>query len=163
MIVTKPGARLDHRMMDGFILPSEEALTSSLLPPYGFGCDCIPVLISAEEAAARGLTGAHPAGDIYEFMKAQGATPRGAGGPLDFLTAGGIPFTAGPQSGFDSAFASTDMYSQLAALRQKASELQIEDPEAWAAMHQWLLALFAYDVLRRDPPPQEVSSEEIPQ
>lgn len=126
MIVTQPDARLGHHLMDGYVMSAEDAQTSSLLPPYDFGCRCVPIPISQGTAQEMGLTGAQPTGPI----------------PKGNITA----------RGFAPAFTETDTQSQLAALREKANELHAEDVEAYAQMKLWLVALFGFDPLISDPP-----------
>jgi phage gp29-like protein len=144
MIVTKPDARLPHLMMDGFILSAEEAQYSPFLPPFGFGCRCQAVPISAETAKSTGLTGAAPAGPLDDFLRGKGATPSPSGG---YTGPDGQKFTPGGQPGFQPAYASTDYNVQLEALRAKAEALRAEDPEAWAALKTWLDWLFGRDIL----------------
>jgi len=153
MIVTQPDARIGHLVMDGFIISSEEARYSPFLPPYGLGCRCVAVPISAEQAAAAGLMGANPTGDLEEFLTGKGVAPSARGG--GFTTPHGQQITPGPAPGFASAFSDTDMLAQLEALRAKAEEIRAEDPAAWAELSAWLLWLFGYDVLRQDPPQEQ--------
>lgn len=149
IVVTNPAARLEHRVMDGFILSAEEARYSPFLAPFGFGCDCQNVPISAAEARAMGLTGSAPVGSLDQFLRGNGATASPRGG---YVTPDGRIFRPGAAEGFAPAYQSTDLLVQLDALRAKAEELRAKDPEAWAAMHSWVQDLFGYDVLRKDPP-----------
>ncbi|MDQ6892214.1 MAG: DUF935 family protein [Acidobacteriota bacterium] len=150
VIVAQADARLGHKMMDGYVLSAEEARWSPFLPPHEFGCRCVAVPISEAKAVELGLTGASPAGTVDEFLAGKGVTPSRYGGG-DYHAPDGTTFTAGPVRGFMPAFPATDMRAQLSALREKAQQLQRDDPESWAAMHKWLLALFGFDILIEDP------------
>jgi hypothetical protein len=149
IVATNPNVRLPHRMLDGFIISSEEAQYSPFLPPFDFGCDCIAVPISAADAAAEGLTGAAPLGRLDDFLRGKGATLSPQGG---YIAPGGQSFRAGAPPGFAPAFGETDTQVQLEALRAKAEEIRREDPEAWAQLSLWVAWLFGMDVLTQDPP-----------
>lgn len=161
VVVTNPNARLGHRMLDGYVMSAEDARYSPFLPPFDFGCDCQVVPISAAKAVEMGLTGARPTGAVVDFMRAKGASPSPYGASSEYVGPNGERFNVGPPPGFAPAFASTDMYAQLQALRTKAAELARTDPDAWAALKNWLLWLFAFDVLTEDPPPEEAPNEEV--
>jgi len=155
IVATNPNARLGHKMMDGYIMPSQEAQYSSNLPPFGFGCDCMPVALTVEQSQAMGLVGANPVGTLDQFLKAKGARPSGA----YYTLPGGGAFTPGTEPGFMPPYASTDVYAQTEALRSKAEELRAEDPEAWAQLKLWVVWLFGFDILTEDPPADEQSSQ----
>lgn len=150
IVATNSNVRLSHRMLDGYIISSEEARYSPYLPPFDFGCDCKAIAISAADAKAYGLTGAMPTGDIPSYLKAAGATA----GPQGWTTPSGQSFYPGAAPGFAPAYSNTDSQAQLAALRTKAEDLRHEDPEAWASLNLWLVWLFGYDVLSQDPQQQ---------
>ncbi len=140
MIVTQPEARFTHAVMNRYIMSSEEALQHpDLLPPYGFGCRCIAVPVSAQSAAAQGLTGANPVGSLATWLRNQGISPSQAQ-------------YAGMEPGFIPATSGADMRAQLASLRQKAEAIRREDPAGWAELAAFLLALFGFDILTQDPP-----------
>jgi hypothetical protein len=136
MIHSGNAVRLSHRLMDGYVLSAEEALTSPLLPPYGYGCGehCIAIPIPEATARRRGLTGASPTGTLSEYVRSRGG--------------GAVP---GLDPGFLPAFEGTDAQAQLSLLRQKVEEIRREDPADWSALSLWLAGLFGYDILRRDP------------
>jgi len=158
LVVTNPTARPGHRVMDGFILSAEEALYSPFLPPFDFGCDCVAVAITAEQARASGLTGAAPSGTLEEFLAAQGIRPSPYGGG-QYTSPTGQTVTPGLAPGFSPSFRGTDIAVQLSALREKANELRGEDPEAWAKLHAWLLWLFGLDILTQDPPQEDANAK----
>jgi len=160
IVVTNPQARASHRVMDGFIIPSEEARFSPYLPPFDFGCDCKAVPISADEARAAGLTGSNPTGDLESFLRGKGATPYGGGANSTqnpgWIGPDGRTFMPGVAAGFQPAYRGTDTGVQVSALRQKANALRSEDPEAFTALRAWLLWLFlGKDILTEDPAPEE--------
>ena len=160
IVVTNPQARASHRVMDGFIIPSEEARFSPYLPPFDFGCDCKAVPISADEARAAGLTGSNPTGDLESFLRGKGATPYGGGANSTqnpgWIGPDGRTFMPGVAAGFQPAYRGTDTGVQVSALRQKANALRSEDPEAFTALRAWLLWLFlGKDILTEDPEPEE--------
>lgn len=155
IVVTNPDARLGHRMMDGFILSAEEARYSPFLPPFSWGCDCQAVPISKEIAVEMGITGSAPAGTLDEYLAEQGAKPSRTGG---YTTPSGDTFTPGTAPGFRPAFADTDTYAQLDALRAKADELARTEPDGWASWKKWLLALFGMDILTTDPPAEDTNA-----
>lgn len=152
MIVTEPDARLNHAMLDGFILTADEARYSPLLPPFGFGCRCQAVPIARDTAISMGLTGTTPA--LGDFLKQQGARPEGSG----YVAPSGDRFTPGPAPGFRPAFSDTDTFAQLDALRAKADELSNDDPGAWASLVAWVVWLFGANVLREDPAGEDLNA-----
>lgn len=149
MIVTQADARLSHRVLDGFVMTSEEARYSPFLPPFAFGCRCTAIPLTVEQARAAGLIGANPAGTLDEFLTGKGVSVSARGG---FTGPQGERITPGPAPGFEPAFSGTDMAAQLEALRAKAEEIRAEDAEAWAALSGWLLWLFGFQILTQDPP-----------
>ncbi len=155
MIVTQPDARISHAVMDGFVMSSEEAQFSPFLPPFGFGCRCVVVPLSVEQAQAAGLVGANPVGTLEEFLTGQGMTASNRGG--GFTTPQGQPITPGPAPGFSPAFDGTDMAAQLEALRAKAEQIRAEDPEAWSQLSLYLAWLFGYQILLQDPPQENAA------
>lgn len=158
MKVTQPDARLSHRVLDGYVMSSEEAQYSPLLGPLGFGCRCQDVPLTVEQARAAGLTGAQPVGDLEAFLASKGVTRSPLPG-RGFTTPAGEQVLPGPAPGFIPAFGGTDTQAQLAALRAKAEEIRREDPAAWVELHGWLLWLFlGVDVLVSDPRKQEQSA-----
>ncbi len=137
IVATNPAARKSHKVLDGYVMSSEQALTSPDLPPFDFGCDCQAVPISAAQARAAGLTGAMPTGTIEQFAASNGASP------LE---------PVGNASGFEPAGVGVHLDVQIQALRDQAEAIRLSDPAAWAALHSMLLGIFGYDILREDPP-----------
>ena len=145
----QPDSRLGHKVMDGWIVSSDIAADDpTMLPPYGFGSPMIAVPISAEDAAAAGLTGSYPVGTLEDYLTSQGATQ----GPYGW-TMNGQNFTPGMDSGFRPATSYAHTNVTMDALRQKAYALQYEDPQGWANLVQWLVALFGFNPLTTDAPP----------
>lgn len=144
MISSRNATRLSHQLMDGYVMSAEEARYSSNLPPFDYGCgkNCIAVPIPEATARRRGLTGAAPTGNLVDYVRAKGGDER---------------FGLAP--GFLPAYAGTDARAQLALIRQKLEVLRREDPSEWAAVYQWLLVLFGYDILVRDP--EQEREEEV--
>ncbi len=134
-VVTNPNARASHRLMDGYVMNAEDASYSGNLAPLDFGCDCVDVPISAEDASANGITGALPTGSLDAYAKQQGASP--------FSPVGRAP-------GFVSAGPGVHMDVQLSQLRQKAEELRAKDPEAWLAWSNFIVGLFGFNPLTQD-------------
>lgn len=148
LVSTDPDARLSHKLLDGYIMSSEDAQYSPYLPPFDFGCDCQVIPITAEQAQEAGLTGNAPMGSVTSHLKSQGYTTNYAGevtGPR------GERMNIGRDPGFSPAYSGTDNYVQLQAIRQKAEDIRADDPEGWSALAVWLAWLFGEDVLRRDP------------
>ena|ERR1700752_1036365 len=153
IVSTNPDARMGHKLLDGFVISSEEARYSHLLPPYDFGCDCTVVPISAAEAKAHGLTGAAPLGDVNHYLRGKGVEMNRYG---SHTLPGGAEVHVGVAPGFHPPMQGTDAHVQLGALREKAHEILQEDPEDYGALSAWLITLFGYNVLLENPPRDEM-------
>jgi uncharacterized protein DUF935 len=137
VINANPSPSSADRFLDGWVVASDEAFRNpSALPPYHFGCQCVAVPISAAEASAAGFAGTFPLGTMTVYAAGRGASPYAA---------------VGKASGFSPVYADTHTGVTLSALRDKAYQLQRDDPFAWASLVAWLTWLFGFDVLRQDP------------
>lgn len=146
IVTTNPDARVGHKMLDGFVMSSEEAQFSSMLPPFDFGCDCQAIPLTVAQSKAAGLIGAMPV-SLDAQLRSKGVTRTPFG---DYIAPGGTPISIGVAPGFRPAYGTTDVFVQTDALRAKAHEIMLEEPDAWLELQGWLLWLFGVDILRED-------------